>query len=249
MAVALEHTPDDPRLHYQQAELLVEHEEWVPSLASIERTEALAPGHHPTRRLRAHIALASGQATEACMLLDSLLAEQPGDLAARRLRARARLAVGLRAAASSDYRRVWRDSATPDNELACEIADVFASDAPVEALEVLDRGLRLLGPVPSLLLRALALDLKLGRHDSALLRVQALRSLSPRPEPWMARRAEILAQAGRAAESRAAWQALAAHLATLPNLERGTPAMSQLAERARTALAQPGPATFTSLPR
>ena len=52
----------------------------------------------------------------------------------------------------------------------------------------------------------------------------------------MAKRAALLAQAGRRAEARAAWQALIDHLAALPNLERGSHAMSILAEQAREAL-------------
>jgi hypothetical protein len=53
----------------------------------------------------------------------------------------------------------------------------------------------------------------------------------------MARRASVLAQAGRIEESRTAWQALVDHLAALPNLERGSHALSKLAEEARQALA------------
>jgi hypothetical protein len=64
-----------------------------------------------------------------------------------------------------------------------------------------------------------------------------MRQSAPRPEPWMARRASILAQAGRIEESRAAWQALVDHLSALPNLERGSHAMSTLMEQAKQALA------------
>jgi hypothetical protein len=53
----------------------------------------------------------------------------------------------------------------------------------------------------------------------------------------MAKRASILAQAGRIPESKAAWQALADHLNALPNLERGSHAMSKLAQDAKLALA------------
>jgi tetratricopeptide (TPR) repeat protein len=250
LAVALENSPDDPALLFRQAELLVAHDDRDAALGSLDRVETLAPGHYPTALPRARLVLAAGQPEQAVALLAAHLAAHPDDLTALLLRARAHSALGWRNEACADYREVWhRSGAAADCDLVQEIADALAADAPPEALTVLDAGLQHHGPVPSLLLRALELDLALHRHDSALQRVQFLRGLSPRPEPWMARRAEILAQAGRAAESRAAWQALVTHLETLPNLDRGAPALRQLAERARTALAQPGLATVTSLPR
>lgn len=250
LAVALENTPDDPALLFRQAELLAEHNDREAAERSLDRVETLAPGHYPSALPRARLALAAGRPEQAVALLSDHLAAHPGDDTALILRARAQAALGLYQEARDAYREIWRRcDAAAGCDLVQEIADALAIDTPAEALAVLDVGLKRHGSVPSLLLRALDLDLALHRHDSALQRVQLLRSLSPRPEPWMARRAEILAQAGRASESRAAWQALAAHLATLPNLDRGTPTMSLLAERARTALAQPVPTTVTALPR
>ena len=250
LAVALENSPDDPALCFRQAELLVAHDDREAAERSLDRVETLAPGHYPTALPRARLALAAGRPEQAVVLLADHLAAHPADDTALLLRARAHAALGLHQEARDAYLEIWRRSgAAAGCDLVQEIADALAGNSPAEALAVLDAGLQRHGSVPSLLLRALDLDLALNRHDSALQRVQLLRGLSPRPEPWLARRAEILAQAGRAAESRAAWQALAAHLATLPNLDRGTPAMRQLAARARTALAQPGPATFTALPR
>jgi hypothetical protein len=53
----------------------------------------------------------------------------------------------------------------------------------------------------------------------------------------MARRAAVLAQAGRIEESQAAWKELEKHLASLPDQERTSRAMTNLAEEARQALA------------
>jgi len=83
------------------------------------------------------------------------------------------------------------------------------------------------------------LEIMTGQFDSALTRVDQLQQFAPRPEPWMAKRASLLAQAGRVSESRAAWQSLLAHLSALPNLERGSKPMNLLAEQARQALATP----------
>lgn len=241
LTVALENQPGDPALFFRQAELLVAHDEPEAALRSIIEVEARAPELYPTAVLRARIALASGQPEQVGALLAERLAAQPDDWTARLVRARAHAALGRRDEACADYRLIWRHNAAAACDLVQEVADALAPAAPAEAIAVLDTGLQRHGPVPSLLLRALALDLTSARYDSALQRVQALRGLSPRPEPWMVRRAEILAQAGRTAEARAAWQALAAHLDALPNLERGSPTMSEYAARARAALAAPPP--------
>ncbi len=64
----------------------------------------------------------------------------------------------------------------------------------------------------------------------------------------MAKRAELLALAGRIEESRAAWKALIAHLENLPNLERGSNSMSLLAEQARKSLASPDKTDRRNIP-
>ena len=86
-------------------------------------------------------------------------------------------------------------------------------------------------------MKALELELMLGRYDDALARVEVLQKSAPRPEPWIARRASVLAQAGRFNESKAAWQALITHIQALPNLERGSHSMQLLTEQAQQALA------------
>jgi len=53
----------------------------------------------------------------------------------------------------------------------------------------------------------------------------------------MEKRARILAEAGRADESMAAWRSLIEHLKGLPAAERGSHSMSLLSERARQAMA------------
>ena len=79
-------------------------------------------------------------------------------------------------------------------------------------------------------------ELAAQRYDDVLKRIDAMQASAPRPEPWMAKRASILAQAGRADDAKAAWTALRDHLLALPNLERGSHAMSRLLEEAQAAL-------------
>jgi len=238
LAVALEKSPNDPALHFELADVNGQHGDWQMALLNLDRVEELAPGKFPTSLLRGQAWLTGGQPGKAKTALDTLLAGQPEHARGRLLRARAAQRLGDAAGSLADYREALRRTPAPDPDLLQETAGALAAGGfPEEAVRVLAAGMEKLGPIPSLVLRAMEVEIATGNFDAALARVEALRKSAPRPEPWMARRASVLAQAGRIEESRAAWQALVTHLEALPNLERGSHAMSKLAEDARHALA------------
>jgi tetratricopeptide (TPR) repeat protein len=238
LAVALEKSPNDPALHFELADVNGQHGDWQMALLNLDRAEELAPGKFPTSLLRGQAWLTGGQPGKAKTALDTLLAGQPEHARGRLLRARAAQRLGDAAGSLADYREALRRTPAPDPDLLQETAGALAAGGfPEEAVRVLAAGMEKLGPIPSLVLRAMEVEIATGNFDAALARVEALRKSAPRPEPWMARRASVLAQAGRIEESRAAWQALVTHLEALPNLERGSHAMSKLAEDARHALA------------
>ncbi len=238
LAVALEKSPNDPALHFELADVNGQHGDWQMALLNLDRVEELAPGKFPTSLLRGQAWLTGGQPGKAKTALDALLAGQPEHARGRLLRARAAQRLGDAAGSLADYREALRRTPAPDPDLLQETAGALAAGGfPEEAVRVLAAGMEKLGPIPSLVLRAMEVEIATGNFDAALARGEALRKSAPRPEPWMARRASVLAQAGRIEESRAAWQALVTHLEALPNLERGSHAMSKLAEDARHALA------------
>jgi len=237
LSVALVRQPDDAGLHFQLAELNCQHGDWVAALSSLARVDQLAPGRFPSDLVRGRAALGAGQVPEAKAALDRFLAAHPGHAQALVLRARAFERLGKNEPCLADYRAALAASAQPEPDLFQEIAVALAfRGREGEAVRVLSAGIDRLGAVPSLVLKAMDLEIATKQFDAALSRVDAMQKSAPRPEPWMARRASVLAQAGRIEESRAAWQALVEHLTALPNLERGSHAMSKLAEDARQAL-------------
>lgn len=238
LATELEKTPNDPALHFQLADLNGQHGDWQMSLLNLDRVDELAPGKYLTALLRGQAWLTGGQPAKAKAALDLLLATHPECARAWLFRARAAQRLGDAPGSLADYREALRRTPVPEPDLVQETADALAAQGrEKEAVQVLAAGLEKLGAVPSLVLRAMDLEIATKHFDAALSRVDAMQKTAPRPEPWMARRASVLAQAGRLEESRAAWQALVEHLAALPNLERGAHAMSKLAEDARQALA------------
>jgi tetratricopeptide (TPR) repeat protein len=238
LAAALERTPDNAGLLVEQADLLVEHGDHAVAWASLERAGKLAPEGLPIERVRARLLLDEGRIVEAVAQLDNAVKRSPDDVPALTLRARAHQAQGRRQASLADYRLACAASSGLAGDLAIEAADAFvAAGQPEEAGGVLKKSLRTAGKVPSILVRLIDIEVSLGRPAAAVEWAEVMKSQAPRPEPWMARRAELLALAGKTEEARAAWIELRDRLAGLPSLERGSPALRPLAERIAKALA------------
>ena len=241
--------PDNAELRYQLAEMCCRHGDWQLALTNLDRVDQLAPGRFPTDLIRGRSALGAGKAEEAKTALDRFIAAHPANQQALILRARAFERLGKNEPCLDDYRAALAAKEHPEPDLFVEAADalVFRGHAE-EALRVLDAGMAELGVIPSLSLKALAMEVSLKHYDAAFARLDALQKAAPRPEPWMAKRAALLEQAGRHDESRAAWESLATHLAALPNAERQSHAMSALAEQAQLALRKNSKSSAASLP-
>lgn len=144
----------------------------------------------------------------------------------------------------ADCRTALRLAPRANATLVRETADALAAYGDRDAaVQLLAEAVQTLGAVPSLVLQALELELATGRFDDALARVDTLRKIWPLPEPWHARRAAILAQAGRLDEARAEWRALLAHIESLPPTRRASDAVQSVEAEARAALASAAFAT------
>ena len=229
--------PEDGPLQFALADLLFQERKWEETLTALDQVDRITPGKFSSGRLRGSALLELQRPAEALRTLDGYLDDSPHDLRAVLIRARALSALFLTNEALEAYRDTLRRTPVPGPELFHEVSlALSAAGCGREALAILDQGLELLGPIPSLGQQALDLELAGKQFDAALVRVEALRRASPRPEPWMARRAAILTSAGRLGESRGAWEALLINLTALPAAMRGSHAMSRLAEEARNGL-------------
>jgi tetratricopeptide (TPR) repeat protein len=230
--------PADPALRLELASLYGSHGDLKLALKNLDRVDALAPGKFQTDLLRSQAFVVVGDFAKAKEALDRQLVSHPENPQAWLLRARAERHLGQDQASLADFREAWKRTSSPDPDLIQEVADALATQGfPDEAAQVLAAGIAKLGRIPSLVLRSLDLEIAAKNFDAALRLVAEMQKDAPRPEPWMARRATILRQAGRADEARAAWQALSDHIASLPAPERTSHAMTQFADEARQALA------------
>lgn len=240
-------TPGDVDLRMRLAAAHVEHGEWQPCLDEVARIEALAPGRHATGSLVGRSLAGLGRFEEALVALDAHLAQDPDDQFALVARARVRLKLDQVAGGLEDYRAALMTNASA--ELYVEACEAHRRNGEGKAaLAVAEEGLKACKSDPAILLCAVECAAELGEIDAALSHLDQLRRVWPRPEPWMQRRAELLADSGRAAEASDAWHALYDHLLALPNLERAQPFLVEPLAACRRALGIEVPASVTAPP-
>jgi tetratricopeptide (TPR) repeat protein len=235
---AVEKNPSDPQLRFDLANLHAQHGDLRLALKQLDRVDVLAPGEFLTDLLRGEAYLVARDFKKAKGALDRQLITHPENGRALLTRARIEGQLGDDSACLADYREALKHTAAPEPDLIQEVADALASHGfQDEAAQVLAAGIEKLGNIPSLVLRAVDLEIDTKNFEAALRRIEQARHDAPRPEPWMARRAAVLAQAGRIEESRAAWKLLLGHLDSLPDNERTSRAMTKLRKEAGEALA------------
>jgi tetratricopeptide (TPR) repeat protein len=230
--------PEDGQLWYRRGFLNVLHGAWESALVDLEKADRLAPGKFATDWLRGQALTTAGQFAAAKAVLNDFIAKHPEHGGALASRARALDKLEEHEAALADFRTALTKTPNPEPELVQEVVEaMIAQKQNEEAADLLEMHLKRLGSSPGLVMKALELEIVLGRYDAALSRVEAMQKAAPRPEPWMAKRASVLAQAGRLNDSSAAWQALFTHIQALPNLDRCAHSMQLIAEQAQQALA------------
>lgn len=228
--------PDDPELLIHQGHLREEARDWDGALVSF--AHALAHGADPdiVAAARAHVFLAAGFPQMAMLEYDTLLIKRPDAFEVLFERGRAQLALGRTDAADLDFTRaIARMSAPRPEHVIVHAQALLAVGNPPGALRVLDKGMARLGPLPSLQLTAIDLDVELQRYDSALARLDVLLQQTPSNEAWIARRAEILQRAGRNDEARAESARALRQIESRPR-QRRSQATNELADRLRSQI-------------
>lgn len=229
--------PDNAALYLRRAALHLEHGDWLACLRDADEAERRQTDDLGVGLLRGRALAASGQYAEAKVVLDSFVAEHPTHAAGWMERARVRGALGMKAEAADDFTRGLSLVPQPEPDHVFELAAFLCRAGREEkAIATLDAALRSTPGQPALLERAVQIETGLGHFDAALRRLDRAIGSAAVKEPLMARRAAVLAQAGRIRESASAWRELHASLAALPPAERGSHAMSVLARQTRDAL-------------
>lgn len=235
----IEQTPKKAELYLRRGELSRAHQDWDSAQADYDRAQALDPHLAGIDFARGSLFLEANWLQSAQVALDRFLAQSTNHVEALVARARTLVKLNQPVPAARDYGRALAFATEPRPDLYIERAlALSAGDKPAlaEALQGLDEGIRKLGPLITLQLYAIDLEVRLKHADGALARLDQVMAQSPRKEAWLARRGEILQEAGRAVEAKAAFEASLKAIASLPTARRHVPAMEDLEKRLRSAL-------------
>ena len=230
--------PDRGETYLRRGELLRQLGRPESALADFARAAEVQPGIPGIDREAARVLVDLGRQHEAKVRLDRAIAATPEDAGAWAMRAAIFERAGQPARAARDLRQMLElrgRSATPDDHLRLvkalrECKQLAGAARAVEAAIVQ------LGPVVNLELAAIEVALQRGRWKQAVARVDAFAARVPRPEPWLVRKATILAGAGRTKEARDAYEQALAAIERLPAETRSNAAVAQLAAQARAQL-------------
>ena len=225
--------PKNASLYLQRGELHRLHRDWVRAAADYDRAEHLQPGLQIVDLARGKMLFDSGKLQRAKLTLDRFLVRQPDHYEGLITRARILAKLGARTDAAKDFTQALALSSVPEPELYLERASVLAAD---EALHSLDEGINKLGPLVTLQVAAIDLELRRKNYEGALVRLDQIAAQSQRKESWLVRRGEILQLAGRDEEARAAFNAALTAIESLPPAHRQSRSVAALELRARSAL-------------
>ena len=230
--------PKNASLYLQRGELHRLHRDWARASADYDRAERLQPDLKVVNLARGKMLFESSRLQGAKLALNRFLSQQPGHYEGLITRARVLAKMRARSDAVRDFTQALAVSSMPEPELYLERAQVIAGDEKQvsEALSSLDEGIKRLGPLVTLQLSAIDLELRRRNYDGALNRLDLIAAQSERKEAWLVRRGEILRLACRDEEARAAFNAALVAIESLPPERRQSKTVTALQLRARSAL-------------
>jgi predicted Zn-dependent protease len=241
--------PKNSELYLKRGELHRAHQEWDEAQADYDHALALNPGLTVIDFTRGRMFLEANWPRSAKVCLDRFLRKHTNHVEGFTARARTLVKLEKPLDAARDFTTAIGFAPTGRPELYIERAQALASAGDkhyAEALRGLDEGIERLGPLVTIQLHAIDLELRRKQFDAALGRLEKIAVQSPRKETWLARRGEILQQAGRPDEARAAYEEALKALNTLPSARRNVPAMAELERRIKAAIEATRPASATN---
>ena len=223
LIAAIAAQPQDAALWVRRAALRLEMRDWQACLVDLERAERL--GAEDLELLRAR-ALVQGERFEYALAVLRPMEQHAGAL---RLRAQTQAALHHFEEAAVDAEKALQLTPQPEPDDFLESAEFLClAGREDDALAMLDRAPQL----PVIVERAMRLE----KPASALRRLESLISSAAVPEPLLARKAVLLAQNGREADSVTVWKQITQRIAAMPPQARGSHAMSKLTLQAHQAL-------------
>jgi predicted Zn-dependent protease len=231
----------DAELFIRRGELYRHLQQWALAEADYAAAARLAPKLAIVDFFRARACLEAGAPDRAAPWIKRYVAAEPAQAEGWFLRGEVLAALGDPAAGAADYAAGIRCVGQPRPEHFLRRAHFLAAIPgadPARELAALDEGIAQLGPIISLVDRAIELELARRNHAGALARIAAALENAPRRETWLVRQGDVLVASGRTAEAVVAYRGALAAIEELPESYRSTVPVEKLGRDARTALAR-----------
>lgn len=229
--------PRNADLYVKRGELYRLLRKWNNALADYDRALQLNPQWAEADFYRGRMWIEAKQPGQARQALDRFLRSKPQNADAWLLRGRAFEQMNRYGEAAIDFGRAIDLTPRPKPDVYLERAKIqIAAGHFDEAVRGLDDGITKLGPLVILHLQAIEIETKLKRWDAALARVEQVSAQFPRKEGLLARRGNILLEAGRKAEAHEAFGEALRAIEALPPRLRQTRAMQDLEKQIRASL-------------
>lgn len=196
--------PQNPVLFFERGEIHRARREYEKALADYKVAEKLDPDMFVIDLARGRTLYEYGRSEDSLPALDRFLACLPNDGEANLICAQVLTSLGFHWEADEKFAKAMTllERRLPDHYLEwAQCRERFGAGGIPAALDILNQGIDEFGPIVSLQLPALELELKIGRTDEALHRVDQLIAISHRKEIWLFRKGQILANANRPLEA------------------------------------------------
>ena len=236
----IEKDPKNAELYVRRGELHRAHSDFDAAQADYDFAFALDPKLPMLDLAKGRMFLDANWPLSSKIALDRFLSKNPDHAEAHVTRARALVKLNQRLPAVKDYTKALERTSEGRPELYLERAQALVAEGTNylnEALKGLDEGIQKLGPLVTLQLYAMDLEVENKRYEAALGRLEQVMAKSPRKETWLERRGNILREAGRHDEARQAYESALKAMDTLPPVRRNVPAMNELEKRLKTSVA------------
>jgi len=232
--------PRNPHLYLKRGELNSQNGDWDAALTDYERVEELDATLKIVDLFRGKTLLEAGRFRQAQSVLDRFLVHHSDHPEGWISRARASVQLGQYPVAVEDYTQgiVHADRVgEPAPELYLERARALMAiglEQAGKALQGLDQGMKKFGPIATLQLPAIEIELSRQQYGTALTRLDAL---ATRSDPfWWVCRGEILEQAGRNPDAYVAYQQADLALTTHRTGHTNIRATADIKKKVRMAL-------------
>lgn len=229
--------PDNAELYWLRGDVNRIYEHWDRALSDFEVARRLDRKLYKTDLGIGRTYYDQGLYNEAISHLTRFLAREPGNIRGLQTRARARHQLGQYQQAVTDYTVAIEQfqppkKPTPEFYLKRAQSQEASGGRHIDdAIEGLEEGLQVLGPIITMELYIVELQTKYGQYDAALQRMDRIIDRSARKDAYLLRRSDILKQAGRSDEARQDLYSALDALDKLPGSRRNTRAVENMRSR------------------